>query len=70
VVGVHLAVEQIDAGNLHGFDNGIDFGRVAAFREIGNAFDESLGHSDRRFDPATEIPWLILAYTVESLHSF
>ena len=47
VVGVHLPVEQIHAGNLHGFDNGIDFGRVAAFREIGHAFNESLGHDKR-----------------------
>jgi hypothetical protein len=36
---VHLAVKQIDASNLHGFDDGVDFGFVAAFREIGYAFD-------------------------------
>jgi hypothetical protein len=39
VVGVHFAVEEIDAGNLHGLDDGVDLGGVAAFREIGNAFD-------------------------------
>ncbi len=47
VVGIHLAVEQIDAGNLHGFDNGIDFGRVAAFGKIRNAFDKSAGHGQK-----------------------
>ncbi len=26
VVGVHLPVEEIDAGNLHGFDDGVDLG--------------------------------------------
>ncbi len=39
VVGIHLAVEEIDPGNFHGFDNGIDFGRVAAFGKIRNTFD-------------------------------
>ena len=43
VVGIHFAVEQVDAGHLHGFDNGIDCGLVAAFREIRNTFDEC-GH--------------------------
>jgi len=38
VVGIHLAVEEIDAGDFHGFDNGIDFGRVAAFGKIRYAF--------------------------------
>src|SRR5208282_2630159 len=57
VVGIHLAVEEIDPGDLHGFDNGIDFGGVAAFREIRNAFDESAGHglkdNGRRLGRAT-----------------
>ena len=44
---VHLAVEQIDAGNLHGFDDGIDFGGIAAFGKIGNAFNESVGHGKK-----------------------
>jgi hypothetical protein len=39
VVGIHLAVEEIDSGDFHGFDNGIDFGRVAAFGKIRNTFD-------------------------------
>jgi len=47
VVGIHLSVKQIDAGNLHSFDNGVDFGRIAAFREIGNAFNKSVGHERR-----------------------
>jgi hypothetical protein len=44
VVGVHLAVEEKDARNLHGFNDGIDFGLVAAFGKIGNAFNQSIGH--------------------------
>jgi hypothetical protein len=47
VVGVHLPVKQIDAGELHGFDDGIDFGGIAAFRKIRNAFNESVGHRRR-----------------------
>ena len=43
VVGVHFAIEQVDAGHLHGVDDGVDFGLVAAFREVGDAFDER-GH--------------------------
>jgi hypothetical protein len=50
VVGIHLAVEKEDAGDLHGVDNGVDFGLVAAFRKVGNAFYESIWHEleDRR----------------------
>ncbi len=47
VIGVHLAVEEIDAGNEHGFDDGIDLGWVAAFGEIGNTFNECGGHESR-----------------------
>ena len=47
VIGIHLPVEKINAGNLHGFDNGIDFGCIAAFRKIGNAFNESVGHGKK-----------------------
>ncbi len=47
VIGIHLPVEEINAGNLHGFDDGIDFGRIAAFRKIGNAFNKSVGHAKR-----------------------
>ena len=43
VVGVHLAVEQIHAIHLHGIDNGVDSGFVAAFRKVGDTFDEC-GH--------------------------
>ncbi len=46
VIGVHLAVEQIDAVHFHGFDNGVDFGFVAPFREVGYTFDEC-GHKDQ-----------------------
>ena len=41
VIGVHLAIEQEDAVHLHGLDDGVDFGLVAAFRKIGNTFDKS-----------------------------
>src|SRR5271155_3222644 len=30
VVGIHLAVEEKNAGNLHGFDDGVNFSGVAA----------------------------------------
>ncbi len=59
VVGIHLAVEQIDAGNLHGFDNGVDLGRIAAFGKIGNAFNQRVGHviehNDQPREAATTI---------------
>ena len=44
VVGVHLAIEQVNAGHFHGVDDGVNFRLVAAFGEIGNAFDER-GHN-------------------------
>jgi hypothetical protein len=47
VVGVHLPVQQIHAGELHGFDDGIDFGGIAAFRKIRNAFYECVWHRRR-----------------------
>ncbi len=43
VVGVHLAVEQIHAVHLHGFDDGVDPGLVAPFRKVGYTFYEC-GH--------------------------
>src|SRR5437016_968255 len=43
VVRIHLAVEQPHAGNLHGVDDGVDLGFIAAFGEIRNALDER-GH--------------------------
>ena len=30
VIRIHLAIEQVDAGNLHRLDNGINFRLVAA----------------------------------------
>ena len=44
VVGIHLAIEEIDTGHLHGFDDGVDFGLVTAFGKIGNAFNECVWH--------------------------
>ena len=43
VVEVAFAIEKVDAGHLHSVDNGVNFGLVAAFGEIRNAFDER-GH--------------------------
>ena len=45
VIGIHFAVEQVDAGNLHGIDNGVNFRRIAAFGKVRNAFDKSAGHT-------------------------
>src|SRR5580692_10991104 len=47
VVGVHLAIEQIDARNLHRFDDGVDFGRIAALREIRYAFNQCVRHEEK-----------------------
>jgi hypothetical protein len=44
VIGVHLAIEKVDSWQFHGFDDGVNFGGVAAFGKIGDAFDESAGH--------------------------
>jgi hypothetical protein len=44
VIGIHFAVEEMDSGDFHGFDYGVNFGRVAAFGKIWNAFDKSAGH--------------------------
>ena len=42
VVGVAFAVEQKNAGHFaHGRHDGVDFGGIAAFGEIRNAFDET-----------------------------
>jgi len=46
VVGIHLAVEEIDSGDFHGFDNGIDFGRVAAFGKLGTHSTRVLGMAE------------------------
>jgi hypothetical protein len=39
VIGIHLAIEEIDAVHFHSFNDCIDFGFVAAFGKIGNALD-------------------------------
>src|ERR1700687_2541027 len=64
VVGIHFAVEKINARDLHGFDNRVDFGRVAAFGKIRNAFNKSAGHGEKdngqRFGQATgENSWCL-----------
>jgi hypothetical protein len=41
VISVHLAIEQKNAVHLHGLDDRVYFGFVAAFRKIGNTFDQS-----------------------------
>ena len=40
MVGVHLAIEQVHAVHLHGRNNGVHLGFIAAFREIGYTFDQ------------------------------
>ncbi len=46
MVGVHLAVEQIDAVHLHGCKNGIDTGLIAPFGKVRHTFYEC-GHKRR-----------------------
>ena len=57
VVGIHFAIEKKDAGNLHGFDDGVDLGRIPAFRKIGNTFNQRVRHrledNDRHREAAT-----------------
>jgi hypothetical protein len=52
MVGIHLAVKQVNAGDLHGFDDGVNLGRVAALRKIRNAFDKSAGHGEKDNGPS------------------
>ncbi len=52
VIGVHLAIQQKNAGNLHRLDNGINLGLVAAFGKIRNAFHQSAWHTRRIKDDA------------------
>ncbi len=47
VVGIHFAVEEIDSRNFHGGDDGVNFGRVAAFGKIRNAFNKSAAHGEK-----------------------
>ena len=51
VVGIHLPVEEVNAGNLHGFDDGVDLGGIVAFGKIGNTFYESVGHDKKDNQP-------------------
>jgi hypothetical protein len=44
VVAVHFPVEEEDSFDLHGIDNGVDLGFVAALGKIGNAFNQC-GHN-------------------------
>ena len=39
VVRVHLAVQQVNAIDLHGIYDCVNFAFVTSFRKIGNAFD-------------------------------
>ena len=41
MVGVHLAIEQINAVHLHGVDDGIHLRLIAAFGKIGNTLNQS-----------------------------
>src|SRR5437764_1138637 len=41
-----VAIEKINPRNLHGFNDGVDFGPVPAFRKIGNTFNQRIGHRD------------------------
>jgi hypothetical protein len=44
VVGVERIVEQAHALYVHSGDDGLDDVGASAFREVGNAFDERVGH--------------------------
>ena len=41
VVGIHLAIEQIDAVYFHGVNDRIHFRFIAAFRKIRNTLNKS-----------------------------
>jgi hypothetical protein len=47
VVGVHLAVQQVNPRQLHGLDDGVHLGPVTAFGKVGNTFDKR-GHNRGR----------------------
>jgi hypothetical protein len=50
VIGIHLAVEQIHALNLHGFDDGVNFRAIAALGKIGNTLNQR-GHCQKDSGP-------------------
>src|SRR5207249_2164543 len=52
VVGIHLAVEEVHPIEFHGFNDGINFGFVPAFREIRDALHQSL-HKREGYPPET-----------------
>ena len=58
VVGIHLPVEQIDAINLHRFDDRIDLGLVAAFGKVGDALHQRSGHGKSISAHGWELPVL------------
>ena len=40
VVGVHLAIQHVNAIHFHGLDDRVYFGLIAAFRKIGDTLDQ------------------------------
>ena len=58
VVGIHLAVEQVDAINLHRFDDGINLGLIAAFGKVGDALHQRSGHGKSISAHGWELPVL------------
>ena len=46
VVGIHLAVEEIDAIHFHGGDDGVNLRFVASFGKVGDALDKC-GHGSK-----------------------
>jgi hypothetical protein len=39
VIGIHLPVKQIDSGQFHGFDDGVDPRWIAPLREVRYTFN-------------------------------
>ena len=58
VIGIHLPVEQVDAINLHRFDDGINLGLIAAFGKVGDALHQRSGHGKRISAHGWELPVL------------
>src|SRR5262249_30653817 len=53
MVGVHLTVEKENAVDFHSVNDGIDFGLVSAFREVGDTFDQGSGHNRKEYKAAS-----------------
>src|SRR5437763_1749089 len=49
MVGVHLAVEQIDTRQLHGVNDGVNNAFVAAVRKVRDRLDQGGGHRRREY---------------------